>query len=167
MDNYQLKEDEVVLYKGPITINKFKGSVELLLTNYNFVFISKKKGFMKDLEINVETYPTNEVKIYENKPQIITKGTDIIIYFFKAEKEFHIASKSELHKFMDASLKLITGKNKMERGLTKIKTTIEQVDNSLGINSVETTKNLAKNGVINTALGGVAKIGKSIIGKKK
>ena len=40
MENYQLKEDEVVFYKGTVGLSELKGSTQLVLTNFNVVFIA-------------------------------------------------------------------------------------------------------------------------------
>ena len=99
MEKYQLKEDEVVLYKGAITTNE--GFNELILTNLNIVFIN---------ENNTEAYPTADVKIYENKPQVKAKGNKVEIYLKKGEKEFNFKSILETQKFLNAIKKLLTGK---------------------------------------------------------
>jgi len=44
MENYDLEEDEVVLYKGNVALKNKKGETNLILTNVNFVFITKEKN---------------------------------------------------------------------------------------------------------------------------
>ena len=43
MEHYDLEEDEVVLYKGKVSLQNQKGITELILTNINFVLITKQK----------------------------------------------------------------------------------------------------------------------------
>ena len=134
MDKYQLKEDEVVLYKGSITTNE--GFNELILTNLNIVFIN---------ENNTDAYPTADVKIYENKPQVKAKGNKVEIYLKKGEKEFNFKSILETQKFLNAIKKLLTGKTSFERGLTSVKNRLDLVKDTTGIDVVGLTSNITAN----------------------
>ena len=90
------------------------------------------------------------------------------LYFFHDEVEFLFKSGSELHRFMNAALKLLTNKTKFERGAEKVKGAISIVDNSLGVNSVDACRNVASFAAKNNAVGKTAGIigkGAKIIGK--
>ena len=134
MEKYQLKENEVVLYKGAITTNE--GFNELILTNLNIVFIN---------ENNTDAYPTADVKIYENKPQVKAKGNKVEIYLKKGEKEFNFKSILETQKFLNAIRKLLTGKTGFERGLTSFKNRLDLVKDTTGIDVVGLTSNFTAN----------------------
>ena len=110
------------------------------------VFITKQKPLFKDEIIDVEIIPVVDVKIYEGKPQIKTKGHLVEIYFVGKEKEFYFNSKQEMHKFIDESIKLITGKTKAERFADKIKDGINLTNNTLGVDIIDFTKNVVQNG---------------------
>ncbi len=164
MEHYNLREDEVVLYKGNVTMLDKQQPTQLLLTNLNFVFITKNAD-----EESVETviFPIEEVKIYEGIPQIKSKDSFVEIYFKTTEKEFAFESKSELHKFVSAATNLLTGKSGAERNAEKVKGAIGLVNDTLGVDIVKATGDVIKNGVggaIDRLAGSLAK---SLFGKKK
>ena len=64
MENYDLEQDEVVLYKGNVSLKKKKGITELVLTNINFVLITKRKRLFTKPQVFVDTYPIEEIKYY-------------------------------------------------------------------------------------------------------
>lgn len=152
MENYDLDESEVVLYKGEVVLPKEKGDTQLLLTNINFVLITKRKKLFQKEEVFVEIYPITEIKYYDGSPQIIRKGNLIEMYFLNDETEFTFESKGEARKFVTASLNLLAKKNTFtrvfENSVDAVKDTIKVVDDKLGINSVEIAKNVVKNGIV-------------------
>lgn len=167
MENYKLKNDEVALYKGYVTLPNKNGTTQLILTNLNFVFINKYKPLFKEEEITVTEYPVQSVKIYKDTPQIKIEKNKIEIYFLEAEVEMTFDSKSELHKFTSSALNLITGKTEAQRGAKKVKDAIGLVDDTLGIDTVQTTGNLLKNGVFGNLSDALSGLGKSLFNKKK
>lgn len=153
MQNYELKEDEVVLFKGVGTLSDREGKTELMLTNLNIVFSTNYKTLFKKEELYVEARPITSLKVYEEIPQIKEKGQMIEMYFADTELDFVFDAKSDVHKFKDEVIKLFTGKSKSERNAEKVKNTIKLVDDTLGINSVELVGNVIKNGVVNSIKG--------------
>jgi len=169
MKNYDLEESEVVLYKGQVSLPQTKGITEIVLTNINFVLITKrKKLFAKDL-VNVETYAVNEIKYYNGNPQVIKKGNLIELYFLNEEIEFTFNSRNEARKFVNATLTLLTNKSTLERSAEKVKNTISVIDNTLGIDSMGITGNVLGNGLVGKTAGAIGKGLKTIskIVKKK
>jgi len=166
MENYDLAQDEVVLYKGNVSLPKQKGITQLILTNINFVLITIKKKLCSKPQVNVDIYSVNEIKYYNDTPQVIKKGNLIELYFLTDEVEFTFASGNEARKFVNATLTLLTNKSSFVRRAEKVKNTISMIDNSLGIDSVGLAKNIIKNGtVVKTAstIGkGVKTIGKIV-----
>lgn len=148
MEHYDLEENEVVLYKGQVTKPKQKGSIQLILTNINFVLINKQKKLFSKEQINVDTYPISEIKYYNGLPQVLKKGNLIELYFLNEETEFTFESRNEARKFVNATLNLLTNKTTFERTAEKVKNTISVVDNTLGIDSMQITGNALKNGVV-------------------
>ena len=152
MENYDLEQDEVVLYKGNVSLKKKKGITELILTNINFVLITKKKRLFAKEQVSVDTYPIDEIKYYKGNPQVIKKGHLIELYFLNDETEFTFESRNEARKFVSAALNLLTNKTTFERtlekGIDKVKGTISLVDDKLGVDSVGITKGAIKNGLI-------------------
>lgn len=167
MENYKLKSDEVVLYKGNVSLVGNSGATEIVLTNTNLVFISTYKKLFSKEEISVLEYSIEDIKMYENKPHIISKGNKAEIYLIDNEIVAEFSSKNELHKFLGVINKLLTGETSAQRGAKKIRGAIDLVDEALGINTVEAIGNVIKNGVVNSVTGAVGKIGKAITSKKK
>ena len=148
MEHYDLEEDEVVLYKGKVSLQNQKGITELILTNINFVLITKQKKLFSKEQVSVETYAVNEIKCYNGNPQVIKKGNLIELYFLNDETEFTFDSRNEARKFVNATLTLLTNKSAFERGAEKVKGTISTIDNTFGIDSMSITGNVIKNGVV-------------------
>jgi len=135
MKHYNLDEDEVLLYKGKVSFKNKSVETELVLTNKKFVFISViQNEFMLDV-VSVDKFSVCDVKQYQGNYQVKRDGNIVEIYFLHDEVEFVFEKGSECQKFMNEALKLLTGKNKFERGAEKFFKGKECVDNSLHIDS--------------------------------
>lgn len=146
MDNYELKEDEVVLYKGNVTILGEQEKTQLLFTNLNIVFISKVKNiFSGDEKFFVDVFPTQDVKFYNNAPQIKVENSTVELYLKSGEKFFNFDKKSELHKFENTVLNFFSGKTTAERNAQKIKSGIGLVNDTLNIDVVKMVGSSIKN----------------------
>ncbi len=167
MENYNLKEDEVVLYKGECSLVNAHGSTQLLLTNHNIVFVTKNKKMFQEAVVNVEQYAVSDIKIYEGKPQVKTNNSIVEIYLKTKEIELEFYSKIEGHKFISAIYTLLTGKNEAERNAERVKGTIGLVNETLDVDVVKSVGNAVQNGLAGTVAGALGKIGKSLFGKKK
>ena len=165
MEYYQLKSDEVVLFKGFITFANEQEKTNLILTNQNVVFITKFKDEFLNENAKVEYYAVEDVKMYEGKPQIKLNKNIVEIYFLTTEKEFQFEQKSDQHKFFDEAIKLLTGKTKVQRAAEKVKNAISIVDDTLGIDSVHVVGDAIKDGVVGKVTKGLGSISK--IFKKK
>ena len=148
MENYDLEKDEVVLYKGNVSLPKEKGLTQLILTNINFVLITRKKKLFSKEQVNVDIYPVNEIKYYKDIPQVIKNGYNVELYLLDDEVSFEFDSKNEVRKFINATMTLLTNKSTLERNTKKIKDTISTINNGLGIDSVGIAKNVLKNGIV-------------------
>jgi len=147
MEYYDLEENEVVLFKGEVELNNKKGLTEFILTNINFVFITKQKKLFSKPQINIETYQVNELKYYNGSPQVIKKGNLIELYFLNDEIEFRFDSRNEARKCVNAILNLLTDKTTFERTAEKVKNSISVVDKTFGIDSLKLTGDAIKGGV--------------------
>lgn len=152
--NYKLRTDEVVLFKEEILLNN-QTEAKILLTNLNIVFVNNND------EINV--YPVEDIKVYQNLPQLKAKGKDIEIYFLNEIIEFSCKSKLQTNKFIEEVRKLVTGKSKFQRKTEKFKENIDIVNNTLGIDCVSLAENLIVNGITHTS--GISKGIKKISSK--
>lgn len=148
MENYDLEKDEVVLYKGNVSLPKEKGLTQLILTNINFVLITRKKKLFSKEQVNVDIYPVNEIKYYKDIPQVIKNGYNVELYLLDDEVSFEFDSKNEVRKFVNATMTLLTNKSTLERNTKKIKDTISTINNGLGIDSIGIAKNVLKNGIV-------------------
>lgn len=165
MDYYTLQPSETVLYTGEITIGNRNSHSVLTLTNINFIIITTtKKLFAKD-QVQVDTYPVEDVKIYNNTPQIKQKNNTVEVFLTRGELNFSFGSMFEARKFVSAALRLLTGKTTAERGANTLKATVGLVDDTLGINTIGTVKNVLENGVMGSLLGGITK--KAVPSSKK
>lgn len=152
MEYYTLQIDESPLYKGDISEN-----LKVILTNINFVFIYIGNEIALKEEAVVEVIPVNEVKIYNSIPQIQQNGCIVEIYFKNTEKQLNFTSRREAYKFVKIAMELLTGQTVSERGAKKIKNGIGLIDDTLGINTVDTVKTVLENGVVKSFFGGIGK----------
>ena len=169
MENYDLKEDEVVLFKGNVAFNNNNQQVRLILTNENVVFISPINSEKQDETVKTEIFPVDGVKVYQGVPQVKVNSTNVEIYFKTGEKEFVFQSKNDMHQFIGQINKLITGKSGAERNAEKVKSAITLVNDTLGVDIVKSTGEVAKNGIagsVTAIFGKIGKAGKKLFGKK-
>lgn len=154
MTNYTLQQNETVLYQGNVSLEKRNGTVEIILTNLNLVFVITTRKFLAKSQVDVETYPVEEIKIYNNTPQIKQKNSRVEIFLTCGEIVATFDSMFEAGKFINSALRLLTGKSMAERSADKVKGAVGLVDNTLGINTVGTVKNVLENGIVGTLLNG-------------
>ena len=157
MTNYALQPNETILYQGNVSIEKRNGIVEMILTNLNLVLIITVRKFLAKAQVDVETYPIQEIKIYNNEPQIKQKNARVEIFLTCGEIIANFDSMFEAGKFVNSALRLLTGKTMAERSADKFKGAVGLVDDTLGINTVGTVKNVLENGIAGTLLGGFGK----------
>lgn len=136
MEYYQLREDEVVLYKGKVVL--YGKDTQIVLTNHNIVFIPESTA-------QTEIHSVEDIKIYKEQPQVKVKGNTVEIYFLTTEKEFKFKSIFEIPKFTNAVKNLLTGKTKTERGAEKVKKTINLVNETFNIDCVKGVGEIIKN----------------------
>lgn len=146
MKNYKLREDEVVLYKGRAYRNtKGRKMAELLLTNLFFVLEEENNSLVGEINTEIFVYPIEEIKIYKNKPQVIRKDTLIEVYAKGGEEYLEFLSKAEAKKFVDKAWEEITNKTKTQRRIDKVKETVDYVDETFGIDTIQITKDVITN----------------------
>ena len=88
------------------------------------------------------------------------------MYLLEGEVYADFASGFEATKFYQNILQAMTGKTLATRSAEKVKSGIELVDNTLGINTVETVKGVLENGIARTFLGGFKKRDLSAVNTK-
>lgn len=152
MDYYRLREDESPLFKCDCS-----DDLKIILTNLNFVFIHISKKLFHSEEAVVEVISKDDVKFYNDKPQIKQNGTLVEIYFKRQEIEVKFNSIIDAYKFVHTANELLTGHTMAERGAAKVKNGINLVDDTLGVSTVETVKGVIENGVVGSLFGGIGK----------
>ena len=159
MSEYRLQADEVQLYSGTVWCYDSSGKalvkspIPLLLTNINLVFSFKTKKIFQKEEIIIETYPVTDIKMYNGIPQIKHDGHKATIFLASGEKYISFPSKAEAWKFVSQATELLTGQTLAERSAGKLRNALNLVDDTLGINTVDTVKNVIENGVTGLLFG--------------
>ena len=167
MENYILKENEVVFYKGQVSRKNQKGSTEIILTNIKLVFINKHKKLFAKENVIIEEYNINKIKYFNNTPQVFKKGNLIEIYLLGEEIFFTFNSRNESKKFFNSLLNYLTNKTTFQRTVEKINSTIATVDETLEIDSKQIAGNVIKNGMVGNISKTISKIGISFFNKNK
>ena len=160
MEHYTLQEEEVVICKGTAkTTEKPFSQVEVLLTNWVFVFITKTKKLFGKEQVSVETYPIESVKQFKEQYQI--KQTDCVVdcYFLDCVKSVEFNSKKEAHKFVAKAIEFLTGKHAFFRGIDKTKKFVGELEETLGVDAAEVASFVASKGT--------NAIVQKVLGKKK
>ena len=167
MEHYQLQSDETVLYKGNVVkVDKCKKEsfmesfsvspiTELILTNKNIVLTTRTKKMFAKEQFNVEIFSLADIKIYENMPQIKQNKISVEIYLIYGEIYLNFYSTLEAVKFYQGVIQVLTGKSLATRGAEKVKGGIKLVDDTLGINTVDTVKGVLENGLAGTFFSGL------------
>ena len=142
MEHYTLQQDEVILYHGTVILlpndkkpkaaQLKKMESELILTNFNFVFINKTKRFLGQ-DVEVEIYKTEEVKFYKDNPHIIRNKNKAEIYFTNTEKFIEFPDGKETKNFINTAMRLVSGKSKFVRAVKKVQNEIQETNKELDI----------------------------------
>ena len=162
MENYILKQDESMIYKGQVSfqdtskpkqINTY--NTELRLTSKNIIFITRTKKFLsKEIE-DTEIYAIDTLKIYKDEAQVIRKNDIVNMYFLEHEKCVQFPNKKEAKLFVDTTLRLLSGKSKFVRNVLKAKKEIKDTGDALDIdirNIAKTTATIGLNTAVNMSV---------------
>ena len=140
MENYVLKENETVLYRHEVFVlpiskkrDKTISESELWLTNLNIVICTPKKKLLRTI-FETEVYSVTDVKLYDERVQVIRRGKIVDIYL--KEKELFLGFKraGDAKLFTDTALRLISGESKFVRGVKRARKEIRETDEALDIN---------------------------------
>lgn len=141
MRTYKLREEEVVLYKGKAYRNtNGRKMVEVLFTNLFFVVEAENNALTGKSCSEIFTYPIEEIKVYKGKLQIIRKDAQVEVYAKGGEEYLEFLSKAEAKKFVDKAWEEITNKTKTQRAIDKVKETVDYVDETFEIDTIQITK---------------------------
>lgn len=158
MEEYTLKTDEAVLYKGTAWRRpKNSDYVEVMLTNVCLVLTKRVKKLFAKEQVTIDTFPVETIKLYNDVPQVKQKNSVVEVFFQTEEIELSFGGIREAYTFTEAINKLLTGKGALERGAAKVKGVVNMVDDTLGINSVGAVSNMLTRGVTGAVFGGAGK----------
>lgn len=144
MKKYKLSENEVVLFRGVVSfVNDWDElnststyNTELLLTNINFVLMTEN-----DLVDSIpQIFSVNEIKVYDNKIQILRKKNTIEIYHKSGEIYLKFELEKNAKEFCDKVLKIHSGYTKFVRSVKTAEKVIKDNTEPLGINAKQTAK---------------------------
>ena len=103
MENYSLQANEVLLYKG----EAYNG-IEILLTNLNLIVIKKTQRIFKKAEVETFVYSKDDIKVYNNVPQVKQKEASVEIFLTLEEIFVHEGGDIEIvFKFYDAYMQVV------------------------------------------------------------
>lgn len=163
MDNYELANDEVILMNTDVfreDLGKTGDKYHVTLTSKKIVFENTiTKGIFKSKTETklADIVMLDSIKIYNGKVQIQQKSNNL--YIQTSNKNFSItfSGRIETMKFVNKIIDTITCTTMSDRGINKVKSAINKVDDVLGFDSRDTIKGVLENGITGTILNGVKK----------
>ena len=150
MKNYILSENEVVLFRGMVALHyEWKElarvaeyNTELLLTNEKLVFMPEADSSLS--EANPQILAVEEIKVYDNKIQVIRKKNTIEIYHKSGELYLQFELEKTAKEFCEKTLKLHSGYTKFVRTVKTAEKVIKDNTEPLGIDAKKLAKDTAK-----------------------
>lgn len=154
MNNYEIDNDEVILYEGKVGYNKNYIDVEFKLTSKKMIF-EKQKGLIKKSKELIDIVPLDKIKIYNDSIQIKQKMNELQVQTI--DKNFSIYANGilEAKKINTKIIDTLTGTTISKRGSQKISESIDLVDETLGLNTRDTIKGVLENGVKGALINGI------------
>lgn len=141
MNQFMLEKDEFELFKGKakLIVDKKELETDVHLTTKHVAFTITTRVLLSK-KTETEIHEISKVKIYNEKPQIKIQKDTVDIYFEDCERVLKFVVKKEAQKFVDEAVKFLTGKSKFVRIVETTKGVINEVDETLNINSVGIAK---------------------------
>lgn len=154
MKNYEIDNDEVILYEGKVGYNKNYIDVEFKLTSKKMIF-EKQKGFIKKTKELIDVVLLDEIKIYNDSVQVKQKMNELQIQTINKNFSIYASGMLETKKIATKIIDIITGTTISKRGSQKISGAIDLVDETLGLNTRDTVKGVLENGIKGTLINGI------------
>lgn len=156
MGNIELQADEVILYEGAVSTNNHKGNLLITLTSQKIVLEREKGIFKKEREL-VDSLLLEEVKYYNDAPQIKQKGSAVDVQTSSENITITFSGIIEARKFTGKIVDAVTGTTLAKRMSDKTKDAFNMVDDALGLDTRGTIKGILEKGVKGTILTGIGK----------
>ena len=150
MKRYILCEDEVILFRGSSALwgewkeleNASLYNRDLLLTNKNLVVMGESCAPDEDAEPMVLSI--DEIKVYDDKIQVIRKKNAIEIYHKSGETYLKLENEKNAKELCDKILKVHSGYTKFVRSVKTAEKIIKDNTEPLGIDAKQVAKDTAK-----------------------
>ena len=131
---------------------------QCLLTNLSLVFVSTIKRAFQKPEIKVKKFPVNEIKMYNGTPPDQADRQGVHHLLPQLRSNFYFLSATDSFRFNNQAMELLTGKSATARSAEKVKSTLDLVDNTLGIHTAGTVQAALSKSVTRTAVGVLGKV---------
>lgn len=154
--NFTLQVNEVVLYEGEVESKDYKGKLILTLTSQKFV-IERESGIFKKTRELVQEINLSDVKIYNGVAQVKQSGSNVDIQTVSKNFTFKFSGLLEARKFTSKIIDAVTESTVAQRVSDKAKDAFEIVDDTLGLDTRATVKNILEQGLIGTIFNGSSK----------
>lgn len=159
MKNFSLGPDEALLFEGSAdrkkSNDKHTRQTNIYLTNLNMIFEFVPPKIFGRGEVEIESFPVSDIKIYNGEPQIKNNGGEVKVFFTDHEEELTFDERKKARQFTNTAFKLITGKDLGDRGADAVRSGIAKIDSALGINTTDTVVGIIENGMIKSIVGGI------------
>ncbi len=154
--NFTLQADEVILYEGEVRSKDYDGSLILTLTSQKFV-IEQETGILKKVREMIQEINLSDVKIYNGTAQVKQRGSNVDIQTIPKNFTFEFSSLLEARKFTSKIIDTVTESTVAKRVSDKTKNAFELVDDTLGLDTRGTIKNVLEQGLVGTVFKGIGK----------
>lgn len=125
MGNFELQADEVILYEGAVSTNIHKGNLLITLTSQKIVLEREKGLFKKEREL-VDSLPLDEVKYYNDAPQVKQKGSAVDVQTSSENLTITFSGMIEARKFTGKIVDAVTGTTLAKRVSDKTKDVLHE-----------------------------------------
>ena len=166
MKNYKLKDTETVLFRGNAVIytnhkrqEEGKIDCEIMLTNLNIVISYPKKKLFR-MAVESLAYKVEDVKIFNERIQIIRQKTNVDIYLKQSELYLSFSEENIAKDFCNKALTLISGESQVVRAIKKTQKVINETGQAI-VELVEETAKTAE-GLISSTTSAVYIAKKSV-----
>lgn len=156
MNSYTLAPEEVLLYRGEAQFKHNNTVGEVLLTSTNIVEITKTKKMFQKERVFVQPYAVRGVKFYRDAPKITLQNSTLEVQTADGTILLEFGDRGQARKFEALLFELLTGLTSVQRDAQRVRGTINVVDEALGINTMETIKNVASKGVLGSLVDGLS-----------
>lgn len=146
MSNFQLDSEEVILEEKNVTSDIAKGTLKMTLTSKKLIFEKEKGLIKKELEL-VDILPLEEVKFFNEEPQIKQKNTAVTVQTVSQNCSITFSNMFEAKAFAEKAKDAVTGTTVVDRCSNMAKGAFNVVDDVLGIDTRETIKGVMQNGI--------------------